>query len=294
MYRQIEKNRVKTVLLFSLLIIFVLLAGYIFGRAAGCGFWGLILAFVVSILMSFGSYYYCDRIVMAMSRAREIQESDNPELFHTVENICIGAGIPKPRIYIIDDPSPNAFATGRNPEHSAIAVTSGLLQMLNRTELEGVISHEISHVKSYDILIATLVVVMLGMIVLLSDFFLRFMLFGDEDRDSRTVGVIFLVIGVILALLAPLIAILIQMAISRKREFLADANGALITRYPEGLASALEKIDRDTHPLRVVNKATAHLFIANPLKEHGGFLNKLFSTHPPIEERVKALREMSL
>ena len=246
-------------------------------------------------MMSFTSYWFSDKIVLRMSRAKEIKKQDNPELYRLVENLCITAGLPLPRIYIIEEMSPNAFATGRNPEHAVIAVTRGLLEKLDRSELEGVLAHELSHIGNRDILLQTVVVILVGMVVLLSDWFLRWTLFGRGRRDSRQGGQlagIMILIGFVLAILSPFFAALIQLAISRKREFLADADGALLTRYPEGLASALEKISQDQIPLRVANKATAHMYIANPFK--GKKVRKFFMTHPSVEERTKALRGMKV
>jgi len=211
------------------------------------------------------------------------------QLHRLVENLSITAGIPKPKIFLIDDSAPNAFATGRDPKHAAIAVTSGLLEKLNKNELEGVLAHELSHIGNYDIRLMTIVVVLYGIIALVSDFFLRSLWFRGRDRDSQGQA-IFMLIGIVLAILAPIAALLIQLAISRKREYLADASGALLTRYPEGLASALEKISRDHEPLEVANRATAHLYITNPFK--GQSITTLFSTHPPAEDRIKKLEEM--
>ena len=286
-------------------IIFVMLVVYIFGRAMGYGMYiSLPLAILVAVITSFGSYYYSDKIVLAMSQARPATREEYLQLNNVVEGLCIAAGLPPPKIYVIEDTAPNAFATGRNPQHSVVAVTTGLLQKLNRTELEGVIAHELSHIKNYDILLQTLTVVMVGVVALLSDWFLRFMRFGSfgsrRSRSSRTSSrgggspamLIFIILGIILALLSPFIAQLIRLAISRRREFLADASGALLTRYPTGLANALKKISDDTEPLEVANKATAHLYIVNPLKDFSGRVNNLFSTHPPIEERIAALEKM--
>ena len=255
----------------------------------------LVAAVIFSAVMSFGSYWYSDKIVLRMSRAKEIKERSYPELYRLVENLCIAAGLPLPKIYIIDEAAPNAFATGRDPKHAVIAVTKGLLEKLDRSELEGVLAHELSHIGNWDILLQTVVVILVGLVVLLSDWFLRWTWLGGRRRDSQEggqLGTIMLLIGIGLAILSPFFAVLIQMAISRKREFLADASGALLTRYPEGLARALEKISQDKTPLRVANKATAHMYIANPFK--GKKVRKLFMTHPPIEERIRALRGMEI
>ncbi|MBI4744080.1 MAG: zinc metalloprotease HtpX [Actinobacteria bacterium] len=295
MYNQIDLNKRKTVFLIGSFLIFIIILGWIFSRALNNP---LIvpLAVIISILMSLGSYWYSDRVALAISGAKEVAHNDNPELYHIVENLCITAGLPVPKIYLIQDAAPNAFATGRDPEHSVVAVTTGLLERLNRTELEGVISHELSHIGNYDIRLMTIVVVLVGLVALMSDFFIRFTWFGGRGRDREEGGgqlqIILFIVGFVLALISPLAATLIQLAISRKREFLADANGALLTRYPEGLASALEKISSDSHLLRRANKATAHLYIENPLKERKGLFNGLFNTHPPVEERITKLRAM--
>lgn len=251
-------------------------------------------AVLFSCAMNFASYWWSDKIALASAGAQPVSIQTHPELWRIVENLAITAGIPMPALYIIEDSSPNAFATGRNPEHGAVAVTTGLLRILDKTELEGVIAHELSHIGNRDTLVMTVVVVLLGFVTLVSDFFFRAsFLGGGNDRDNRGNAIV-MILGIALAILAPLIATLIQLAISRKREFLADASGALLTRYPEGLASALEKISRYGRPLQRANHATAHLFIANPFggeeEQKVGFLEKLFMTHPPVEERVRALR----
>ena len=248
--------------------------------------------------MAVGGYYSSDKIVLAISRARPVTKEEYPYLFNTVEGLAIAAGIPAPRCYVIDDSAPNAFATGRNPQHSVICVTTGLLQKMNRLELEGVIAHEMSHIKNYDVLLQTVAVVMVGIVALLSDWMLRSFWWGggrkrDREKGGGSAGVIIFTLGLVLAILSPLVAQLIQLAISRRREFLADANGAMLTRYPAGLASALKKLAADPEPLEVANKATAHLYIVNPLKNVKGRVNKLFSTHPPVEERIAALEKMS-
>lgn len=306
-YNQIAANRNKTWLIMFLFSVFIAGVVYVFVGALGYqgpGALGWVgVALILTGLMNFGSYYYSDKIVMAISQATPIEKKDNPELYNLVENLCIGDGLPVPRIYIIDDTAPNAFATGRDPKHAAIAVTSGLLQKLNKLELEGVLGHELSHIKNYDTRLMTIVTILVGMIALLADWFIRMTWFsGRRDRDERGNGAaIFMLLGIILAILSPIIGTLIQLAISRRREFLADTSSALLTRYPDALASALLKISQDQEPLEVANKATAHLYIVNPLKglpasRQGqqviGWFSGLFNTHPPIEERVKALREM--
>ena len=296
MWEQISSNKVKSGFLVGFFIIFVVFLGWLFGRTTVWGPAAPILAAVIAGGAAWGSYYNSDRMVLAISRAKPAEKEDHPHLYHSVEGLAIAAGIPTPKLYIIDDTAPNAFATGRNPERAAIAVTTGLLQKLNRVELEGVIGHEMSHIANYDTLLMTLTVVMVGTVALVSDWMLRSFLWGGRRRRSSSgggqVGMLLLVVALVLAVLSPLIAQLIKLAISRRREFLADANGALLTRYPEGLASALETISSDREPLEVANKATAHLYISNPLKGQKGAFNKLFSTHPPMEQRVALLREM--
>jgi len=255
----------------------------------------------ISIFMSFFSYWFSDKIVLGVSGARQVEHDQAPELYHLVENLCITAGLPLPKIYIIDDPSPNAFATGRNPKNAVVAVTTGLLSALNKTELEGVIAHELSHVGNRDILLQTVVVVLVGTVSLISDMFIRGRMFGGKKNNNNNgggqIGAILMIVGLVFIILSPIISKLIQLAISRKREYLADASGALLTRYPEGLASALEKIAQNSTPLKKTHKAMAHLYISSPyLSTSGGKVNKLtnlFSTHPPIQERIKRLRETS-
>ncbi len=246
-------------------------------------------------MTSFISYWYSDKIVLKISKAQPIKEEDNRELYHVVENLTITAGLPMPRIYLINEPALNAFATGRNPEHAVVAVTAGLLGKLNKSELEGVLAHELSHIGNRDILLSTVVVVLVGFVALLSDFFLRSMFWkglgGRDDRDKGQAGAIMMIIGIAMAILSPIAVTLIQLAISRRREFLADTDGALLTRYPEGLVSALLKISGDPTPLKVANKATNHLWIAAPSKSKAA---SWFMTHPPVEERIKRLREMSI
>jgi heat shock protein HtpX len=284
-------------LFFAIFLTFVV---YVFTNALGfkgpsaLGFSGI--ALIIAGIMNFFSYYYSDKMVMAISGAKQIQKKDNPTVFRTVENLCIASGLPMPKIYIIDDSAPNAFATGRDPKHASIAFTTGILDKLSKLELEGVAAHELSHVGNYDSRFMTIVSILVGSVALLADWFIRITWWGggrDDDRDSS--NAIFMVIALVLAILAPIVATLIQLAISRKREFLADASGALLTRNPEELATALIKISKDPEPLEAANKATAHLYIVNPFKEGhklvGTFAN-LFNTHPPIEERVRALRNM--
>lgn len=297
-YSSISANKTKTWLIMFLFVVFITTVVYIFSRALGYGLYLVVFALIFGGLTSIGSYYYSDKLVLATSGAKEIKITDNPELFRTVENLCIGDGLPTPRIYIINDPSPNAFATGRGPKNSVICFTTGILEKLNKVELEGVTAHELSHVKNYDIRLMGVVAILVGFIALLANLFMQQLWFGGIGRDREDRGsnfqAIFLVIGIVLAILSPIAATLIQLAVSRKREFLADASGALLTRYPEGLAEALEKISKDPTPLRKANNATAHLFIVNPFKGKTAksLFSSLFDTHPPVEERIKALREM--
>jgi heat shock protein HtpX len=294
MYKQIDSNKTKTTLFLTLFLVFIIGFGWFLSYLYDSQII-LYIAVAISIIQAWVSYYYSDKIALAVSGAQPLKRDDAKELFRIVETLSIAAGIPEPKVYLVDDTAPNAFATGRDPKHASIAVTRGLLEKLNKTELEGVIAHELSHITNYDIRLSTMVVVLVGVIALASDWFLRSLWYGGgrsrDDNNSSMNGPL-IIIGIVLAILAPLVATLIQLAISRKREFLADASGALLTRYPEGLASALEKIAQDKEPLEVANKATAHLYFENPLKDYSGKINGLFSTHPPVEERVKALREM--
>lgn len=252
----------------------------------------LVIAVLFSVLMNVASYWWSDTIVLGIAGAKPVRREEFFDLYTVTENLAIAAGLPLPRLYVIPDPSPNAFATGRNKEHAAIAVTTGLLDLLNRTELEGVIAHELSHIGNRDILLSTVVVVLVGFVTLLADFFMRSLWFSGRSDDDRSNGAIIL-IGVILSLLAPLFATLMQLAISRRREYLADASGALLSRYPEGLARALEKIGAAVVPLRRANRATAHLYITNPFsadRKIGKKVATLFLTHPPLADRVARLR----
>lgn len=298
MYEQISGNKWKSFFLILFFLCFIFLLAWLFEELAGFGPQGLVLAVIIAVAMTIGSYYASDKIVLAISRARPVTKEEYPYLYNVVEGLAIAAGLPKPRCYLIDDTAPNAFASGRNPKNSVIVVTKGLLEKLNRAELEGVIAHEMSHIKNYDVLVQTLAVVMVGVVALLSDWILRSFLWGGGRRKVKTRGrggggaSILIIVGLIMAILSPLIAQLLQLAISRKREFLADASGAFLTRYPPGLASALRKLAADKEPLEVANKATAHLYIVNPLKDWKGTVNKLFSTHPPVEERIAALEKM--
>jgi len=295
LYDQADKNTRLTWVYITGFLIFVIGVGYVFASAMGNSNI-LYIAVIFSTMMSFGSYWWSDKIVLAMSGAKEVTHEENRELYHLVENLCITAGLPNPKIYIIQDSAPNAFATGRDPEHGVICFTTGIIDKLEKIELEGVIAHELSHIGNRDILLSTVVVVLVGFVALMADWFRTWSIFGgsrDSDEDNNSsFGMIMMIVGILLSILAPIAAMMMQMAISRKREYLADASAALLTRYPEGLARALEKISGDTEPLEAANHATAHLFIANPFK--GKNISKLFSTHPPMEERIAALRGMEI
>jgi heat shock protein HtpX len=297
-YSAISANKNKTWLIMLLFVLIITTVVYVFCQALGYGLGFVGIALILAGFTSIGSYYYCDKIVLATSGAKPIQKSDNPELFRIVENLCIGDGLPMPKIYIINDVSPNAFATGRDPKHAIVCVTSGILQLLDKSELEGVIAHELSHVKNFDIRLMGIVTVLVGFIAILANLFTNQLMWGGlgrgrEDRNSN-VQSIFLIVGIVLAILSPIAATLIQLAVSRKREFLADASGVLLTRYPEALASALEKLSNDPHSLKSASNATAHLFIVNPFKGKNTkqMFASLFDTHPSIAERIKILRSM--
>ncbi len=296
MWDQISSNKLRSAALVAAFVLFVLVIGWAFGQATDWGWGGLVLALVVAFVMAWGSYWYSDRIVLSMSRARPVDRDTEPYVVNTIEGLSIAAGLPVPRAYIIEDPAPNAFATGRDPEHAAIALTRGLVEKLDCLELEGVIAHELAHVKNRDTLVQTLAAVLAGTVVLLSDWMLRSFWWGGGRRRGGDGGgqaqAVFLLVGLVLAVLAPIFAAMIQMAISRKREYLADANGALLTRYPQGLADALRKIASDSERLKVANKATESLYIYNPLKDYGGGMNSLFNTHPPVDERIRRLEAM--
>lgn len=298
LYTEKSSNVRKTWLLFTLFLIIIIAIGWVFSQIYADPSI-LYLAVIFSILMNVIAYWYSDKIVLRMARATPVEKRDAPELYNIVENLCITAGLPMPKIYLIHEQQPNAFATGRNAKHAVVAVTEGLLEKLDRSELEGVIAHELSHIGNRDMLLSTAVVVLVGFIAILSDIFLRSRLFGFGRRDNREGGqaqAILMLIGIALAILAPIAAVLMQLAISRRRESLADVSGALLTRYPEGLASALEKISSDPTPMRVANNTTAHLWLEDPFKgnKKTSWLHKLFMSHPPIEERVKALRGMEI
>lgn len=296
LYNQADKNTRLTWIYITGFLIFVMGVGYVFAGAMNNSaiLYG---AVIFSIVMSFVSYWWSDKIVLGMSGAKELNHDNNREIYHLVENLCITAGLPVPKIYTIKDTAMNAFATGRDAKHGVICFTTGIIARLEKNELEGVIAHELSHIGNRDILLSTVVVVLVGFVTLLADWFRRWAFFGGRSRSNDSEGggqlrLILMIVAIVLSILAPIAAVLMQLAISRKREFLADASGALLTRYPEGLAKALEKISQDTEPLEAANRATAHLYIANPFK--GKKMMKLFMTHPPIEDRIKALRGMEV
>lgn len=298
LYNQSAANKKRTWILMTTFFLMVIGLGYLIS-------WYfdspeiLAISVILSIVSSFVSYWWSDKIVLKMAGAHPVDPKEDKELYRLVENLCISAGLPVPKIYIIEDIAPNAFATGRNPENAAIAFTTGLLQRLEKSEIEGVAAHELSHIGNRDILIATIATVLVGTIVMMIDLMSRGTLRGVSDnRENKNTGAIGLIVVLVLWILAPLSAQLMQLAISRKREFLADSSAALITRYPEGLARALEKISADPHKVQLANRATAHMYIASPLKEESGrktsWLTKMFMTHPPIAERVARLRGLDM
>ncbi|HSL10286.1 MAG TPA: M48 family metalloprotease [Actinomycetota bacterium] len=301
MYEQIAANKRKTVLLLAGAVAFTALIGYVIGVMWGTGPTGLLIALVVAAVLSLGSYFGGDRLVLASTRAREVTPVDQPRLHNVVEGLSIAAGIPKPRVYVVPEQAPNAFATGRNPEHSSIAVTDGLLASLNRVELEGVIAHEIAHVQDRDILVGTVVATVVGAAVLLAEFFMRSWWWGGfrgrrgSDAGGGVVQLAIFAVGFVLLALAPLAGQVIKLSVSRNREFLADAQGAILTRYPPGLAAALRKIAASPAAMHSANNATAHLWLNQPSRIEGqrmGTLERLFATHPPLEERIRRLEEM--
>ena len=276
----------------------VILIGWVFSRLTDLGVSAVFLAAIISIVTALVGYFGGDQLALATAGAKgPIAKNDNPYLYRLVENLTIGAGLPLPKIYVIPEPAINAFATGRNPQHASIAVTAGAIEKLENEELEGVIAHELSHIKNYDILLMTVVIVLVGLIALLSDWFIRIQFWGggrkNDSRGGGQIQVVLLVVGLVLLILSPIIGKIIQLAVSRKREFLADASGSLLTRYPEGLAKALEKIAAENMPLKKANNATAHLYLASPFGRAKHLMSKLFATHPPIEERIAALRKMA-
>jgi heat shock protein HtpX len=302
-YDLVASNKRRSVLLALGFIAILVVIGWAVSLLVGFGSWGVVVALVIAGGLAFLSYWKSDAVALAMSRAKPADPQQYRRLHNLVEGLCIAAGLPKPRLYIIEDDAPNAFATGRNPKHAAIAVTTGLLEKMNRVELEGVLAHELSHIKNYDILVSTLAVTMVGAIALLSDIGIRMLWWNggrrgrDDRQDNNPLGIILLIVGLVVIILAPLIAQLMQFAVSRKRESLADLTGVQITRYPPGLISALEKLKDDSTVVHAASRATAHLWIEQPTAqtpEEGRLsrLNRLFDTHPPLEERIAALREL--
>lgn len=295
-YQQIRSNKLHSVLLLLFFICIIVLIGGAFTYLYDAGPGAFVLAILLSTVMSLFSYYAGDKVALLSAGAKgPITQEDNPYVYRLVENLAITAGLPMPKVYIIDDAVPNAFATGRDPQHASVAVTTGIINLLENEELEGVIAHELSHIKNYDIRLMTIVIICVGIVSLLANWFLRLSFFGGDNRNSRTggnIGLVLAIIGIVLIIFSPVISKIIQLAVSRKREFLADSSGVLLTRYPEGLARALEKIDSHAAPMARANAATAHLFISNPFGKERRWRN-LFSTHPPTEERIKALRSMA-
>lgn len=290
----VAANKTRSALIIGVFIVFITAATYFICYALGFDYSAVGIALIISGALSFASYYYSDQMILGLSSAVPANRRDHFDFYTVAENLARPAGIPLPKLYVLEDSSPNAFATGRDPEHAVVCATTGLLAKLSRTELEGVIAHEMSHIRNYDTRLMSIVTILVGLITLLSDVLLRTNIRGKSDRDEdNSLSSMFMVIGIVLALLSPLIAQLIQLAVSRRREFLADASAASITKYPEGLASALEKISQDKEPLEAANKATAHLYISDPLKNRQnvvGWFDNLFNTHPPVKERIKILR----
>lgn len=297
LYTAISANKRNSFLITVAITAFLILLGYFLGTYWGSGYAGVIIAFLIALVMSLAAYFGGDKMVLAVSRAKRIEKKDYQQLFNVVEELSVAGGLPMPAIYVIDDTAPNAFATGRDPAHASVAITTGLMQKLNRDELQGVMAHELSHVGNRDILYATMVGVLVGSIAMMSDFFLRSFFWGGGRRrrssgEGGAAGLVILVVAIALAILAPICAKMLQLAISRQREYLADASAVKLTRYPEGLASALEKISGDREVLEVANRATQHLYIVNPIKPFEKRAKSLFSTHPPIQDRIARLRAM--
>jgi heat shock protein HtpX len=301
-YEQISANKRKTVLLIFLFVLLLSAVGLAVDYFLRGGVVGIVIVAVIVTVSSFVSYFNSDKVALRVAHARPADPVEYARYHNLVEGLCIASGLPKPRLYIVDDPAPNAFSTGRNPKHAAIAVTTGLLERMNRVELEGVLAHELSHIRNYDVLVMTLAVTMVGIIALLSDFFLRIMFWTggrggrDDDSGNNPLGIVFAILGFVLLIFAPIIAALMQMAVSRRREYLADASGVLLTRYPPGLISALEKLKDDHTSTHFASKATAHLWIEEPLDKESNRgdtrWNHLFDTHPPIDDRIHALEQM--
>jgi len=297
LYNAISSNKRNSFFITVAITAFLIVLGYLLGTYWGSSYAGVFIAIMLALIMSLGAYYSGDKMVLAVSRAKRIEKQDAPQLFNVIEELSIAAGLPMPAVYVIDDTAPNAFATGRDPKHASVAITTGLMQKLNRDELQGVMAHELSHVGNRDILYATMVGILVGSIAMMSDFFLRsFFWGGGRKRRSGSgggaAGAILVLVAIVLAVLAPICAKLLQLAVSRQREYLADASAVKLTRYPEGLASALEKISGDKEVLEVANRATQHLYIVNPIKPFEKRAAGLFSTHPPVQDRIARLRAM--
>ena len=296
-YHEMSGNKRKSTLLMLAFFMLVVALGWVIGMVYGAGYYGLAVAALIAAVMTLIAFFSGDRVILALSRAKQVSKESHPQLFNVVEEMKIAAGLTRmPRIYVIDDTAPNAFATGKDPDHASVAVTRGLLEKLNREELQGVIGHEMSHVKNYDIRFAMIAGILLGVVVLISDYFVRSMFYtGGRRRSSRQKGGgggLLVLLALVFAIVAPIFAKLLQMAISRKREFLADASSVELTRNPHGLANALRKIASDREPLEVANRATQHLYIINPVKSFGMKSRSLFSTHPPTEARIRILESM--
>ena len=299
-YEQVDANKRKSALIIVLFVAFIAGVAYVLARSLGFDSLSFVgWALILSGIMSFASYYWSDKIILSLSGARPASRKQDFHFYTVTENLCLAAQIPLPKLYVIDDTAMNAFATGRDPQHAVVVATTGILDKLDRTELEGVIAHELSHIRNYDIRLMSIVTILVGIVTLLADWFLRMTYWGRSNRDDRNnnqTAALFFFAGLILALLSPLVASLIQLAISRRREFLADASGAALTKFPDGLARALAKLAADREPLEAANKATAHLYIVNPLRNiHSsiGWFAGLFNTHPPIQERIRALHQMT-
>lgn len=292
-YDLVSANKTRSGMIIAVFIAFITVATYLICYALGFDFSAVGIALIISGALSYVSFYYSDQIILSISGAIPANKKDHFDYYTVAENLCRPAKIPMPKLFVLNDSAMNAFATGRDPEHAIVCATTGLLKRLNRTELEGVIAHEFSHIRNFDTRLMSIVTILVGLITLLADILLRTNIRNKSDKDNGNIGAILMVAGILMALLSPLIAKIIQLAISRRREFLADATGASITKYPEGLASALEKLSNDKEPLEAANKATSHLYIVNPLKNHHdsiGWFASLFNTHPPVVERIKALR----
>jgi heat shock protein HtpX len=305
-FDQIASNKRRSALHVAGFVVFVIIVGEAVQLVLGFGWYALAVALLIALVGSFTAYWKSDVIALRMSHAQPADPVEYARLHNLIEGLCIASGLPKPRLYVVEDDAPNAFATGRDPRHAAIAVTTGLLAKMNRVELEGVLAHELSHIKNYDILVSTLAVTMVGVVTLLADFSLRFMWWGgprhrDDDRNGGGAGALFAIVGLVLLVVAPIVGRIMQSAVSRRRESLADVSGVAMTRYPPGLISALEKLRDDKTVVHSASRATAHLWIESPLPQvdadsrgrgDSSWLNKLFETHPPLEERIAALREL--